>query len=162
MAEKPIADGDRPSLHGKLLGEALALMADLGRAEAPMPIPEPCLTCAFRKGSMPNQTAGTGVAALNCVLRIDTDRFACHHGIKNGEPSKLCAGYIAAMLAPFSKVQDILTAFYEELKSFNDATPDEVRAAFDRWLARADPERRLDVYEAARAYAKEWIAELAN
>ena len=63
-----LTKGDRPSLHGKLLGEALALMADLGRAEAPMPIPEPCLTCAFRKGSVPNQTAGTGKIALDCVL----------------------------------------------------------------------------------------------
>jgi hypothetical protein len=70
------ADGDRPSLHGKMLGKALALMADLGRRDAPMPIPDQCLTCAFLEGSMPNQTAGTGMIALNCVLRIDPDRFA--------------------------------------------------------------------------------------
>jgi hypothetical protein len=74
--DKPAADGDRPSFHGKMLGEALALMAELGRREAPMPIPDNCLTCAFRRGTMPNETAGTGVIALNCVLRIDKDRFA--------------------------------------------------------------------------------------
>jgi hypothetical protein len=73
-------DGDRPSLHGKMLGKALALIAEIGRRDAPMPIPDTCLTCAFREGTMPNQTAGTGMVALNCVLRIDTDRFACHHG----------------------------------------------------------------------------------
>lgn len=153
MSGRPAAEGDRPSIHGAILGKALALMADLGRRDAPMPIPETCLTCAFREGSMPNQAAATGVMALNCVLRIDPDRFACHHGMKAGEPQKLCSGYIAAMLAPFSQVKEILTAFNEELAAIENQ-PDEVRAAFDAWLSRADPERQMDVYQAAREYAK--------
>jgi hypothetical protein len=148
------ADGDRPSGHGRMLGKALALIAEIGRRDAPMPIPDTCLTCAFREGTMPNQTAGTGVMALNCVLRIDLDRFACHHGMKEGEPQKLCAGYIAAMLAPFSQVREILAAFHNELGTIEDSTDDEVRTAFDTWLSLADPERRLDVYQAAREYAK--------
>lgn len=149
-----IKNGDRPSAHGRLLGAALALMADLGRRDAPMSIPDPCLTCAFRKGTMPNESAGTGIVALNCALRIDTDRFACHHGMKDGTPEKICAGYIAALLAPFSEVKEILTAFRDELDLIGNS-PDEARAAFDAWLDRADPQRRMDVYQAARAYAKE-------
>jgi hypothetical protein len=136
-----------------MMGKALALMADLGRRDAPMPIPEQCLTCAFREGTAPNMSAGTGIIALNCVLRIDPDRFACHHGMKDGEPAKLCSGYIAAMLAPFSEVKEILAAFHEELAAIENQ-PDDVRAAFDAWLNRADPERRMDVYQAARQYAK--------
>lgn len=154
-------DGDRPSLHGKMLGKALALIAEIGRRDAPMPIPDTCLTCAFREGTMPNQTAGTGMVALNCVLRIDTDRFACHHGLKEGQPQRLCAGYIAAMLAPFSEVRELLAAFHHELAAIEDQ-PDDVRAAFDAWINRADPERRMDVYQAAREYAKGQIAEIAH
>lgn len=147
-------DGDRPSRHGKMLGEALALLADLGRHEAPMPIPDSCLTCAFRRGSMPNQTAGTGKMALDCVLGIDRDRFACHHGMKDGEPSKLCVGAIAARCAPFSKVKEILAAFRDELDALSDDDTDGVRQTFDAWLDAADPDRMMDVYQAARVYAK--------
>lgn len=67
-------DGDRPSKHGQILGSALALVAMAGRKDSPVPLPEPCLTCAFREGSMPNQTAGTGLIALNIVLGIDQAR----------------------------------------------------------------------------------------
>jgi hypothetical protein len=148
------ADGDRPSRHGRLLGQALATIAELGLRDAPTPMPALCLTCAFKEGSAPNQTAGTGIAALNCVLGIDKDRFACHHGMKAGEPQKLCAGYVAARLAPFAEVSAILSAFHEELKLAGDASADDVRAAFDAWLADTDPEKRMDVYEAARAYAR--------
>lgn len=153
--------GDRPSRHGKLLGAALATISAIGRRDAPMPIPECCLTCAFREGTMPNQTAGTGKMALDIVLGIDRDRdrFACHHGMKEGEPKKLCAGYVAALLAPFSEVKAIISAFHDELANISDSDPDDVRAAFDAWLALADPERRMDVYEAARVYAKHLLDE---
>lgn len=153
-----VPDGDRPSIHGQMLGKALALIERIGRRDAPMDIPEPCLTCAFREGSLPNQCAGTGMMALNCVLRIDTDRFACHHGMKNGDPQRICAGYVAAMLAPFSEVKEILAAFHHELGEIGDHH-DDVRAAFDAWIGRADPERRMDVYEAAREYARSILHE---
>lgn len=146
-------EGDRPSTHGKMLGKALALMADLGRRDAPFPIPDPCLTCAFREGTMPNQMSATGLMAFNIVLGIDKDRFACHHGMQDGQPKKLCVGYVAALLAPFSEVREIVQAFHDELKTLGDG-PDPVREAFDAWIAKADPERHMDVYEAARAYAK--------
>lgn len=151
-------DGDRPSKHGLMLGKVLALMAGLGRRDAPMPIPETCLTCAFREGTLPNQTAGNGIVALNCALRIDKDRFACHHGLKGDEPQKICSGYIAALLAPFSEIREVIAAFTEELASVKEGDRDEVREAFDKWIDEADPERRMDVYQAARAYAKDILA----
>lgn len=157
--EGTAALSDRPSRHGKMLGAALTTIAAIGRRDAPMPIPDCCLTCAFREGSLPNQTAGTGKMALDCVLGIDQDRFACHHGMKDGEPQKICVGYIAALLAPFSEVRAILSAFHDELKLIYDDAPDDVRSAFDAWLAIADPEQRMDVYEAARAYAKHLLKE---
>jgi hypothetical protein len=144
---------DKPSLHGKMLGEALAAMADLGRRDAPMVIPPCCGTCAFRRGAMPNLMAGTGKLALDCVLGIDRDRFACHHDMKNGEPKRICFGYVAALLAPYSEVREIITALYEQLRGV-DNTADQVSAAFDTWLEGAAPERRMDVYELARQYAK--------
>lgn len=149
----PARDADRPSRHGKLLGEALELISALGRRDAPMPIPDCCATCAFRLGSMPNMTAGTGKMALDCVLGIDKDRFACHHGMREGEPKKLCTGYIAALIAPFAEVKAVLEAFYDELSDLPEDVPDDVRINFDAWLDEADPERRWDIYQAARAYA---------
>jgi hypothetical protein len=142
---------DRPSKHGALLGEALALIAMAGRKDFPGDLPEPCLTCAFREGTMPNQSPGTGSMALNCVLGIDKDRFACHHGMKEGAPSKICAGYIAARLAPWSFTKEVLASLHRDLAAVSG--PDEVRAAFDAWLADADPAGKMDVYQQARAFA---------
>lgn len=143
---------ERPSKHGKILGESLSLLAAAGRKDAPMEIPECCLTCAFRPGCMTNQMAATGKTALDCVLGIDPDRFACHHGMKDGQPSKICVGYIAARLAPWSFTKDVLIAMQAELDKI-DGSPDEVRAAFDAWWAQCDPQQDLDVYQQARAFA---------
>ena len=152
----PATDGaserERPSNHGKILGQALALIAMVGRRDAPFELPDCCLTCAFREGCMPNQMAATGKVALDCVLGIDKDRFACHHGMKAGQPSKLCVGYIAARLAPWSEVKLILETLGRDLATMDGA--DEVRAAFDRWLAEIDPHRKMNDYELAREYAK--------
>lgn len=162
MTSEPASTGDRPSRHGKLLGAALSTISAIGRRDAPMPIPDCCLTCAFREGTLPNETAGTGKIALDIVLGIDRDRFACHHDMKDGQPKKICVGYIAALLAPFSEVRAILEAFYDELKQIDDTTPDDVRLAFDAWLHIADPDQRMDVYEAARAYAKHLLAQTSH
>lgn len=143
-----VIEGDRPSAHGALLGDILALMADLGERDSPVPL-ERCATCAFRKGSVPNQSAGTGMLALNCALGIDPDRFACHHGMKDSTPSKICAGYIAARLAPWSKVKELVTLLHEELGHAPEG--DDVRASFDAWLRKVDPDGKMDVYQVARA-----------
>jgi hypothetical protein len=143
---------EKPSRHGKMLGDALALLAAAGRKDAPMPIPECCLTCAFRPGAMPNEMAGTEKSALDCTLGIDRDRFACHHGMKAGQPSRLCFGYVAAILAPWSFTKEVMNALKDDLDSMGDG-PDEVRAAFDVWLAKTDPQGTMDQYQLARAYA---------
>jgi hypothetical protein len=144
---------ERPSRHGAILGAALALLAKLGRRDAPFEIPEYCATCAFREGCMTNQMAATGKVALDCVLGIDPDRFACHHGMKDGEPSKLCVGYIAARLAPWSLTREVLLAMKAELdEAIAKDDPDAVRAAFDAWLDSVDPKREKNDYQLAREY----------
>jgi hypothetical protein len=147
------SEQDRPSRHGALLGEALALIAMAGWKDFPGELREACLTCAFREGSQPNQSTGTGMLALNCVLGIDKDRFACHHGMKNGEPKRICSGYIAAKLAPWSFTKEVLASLYRDLAEIGEDGPDEVRAAFDAWLAQSDPNGEMDVYQQARAFA---------
>lgn len=148
-------DADRPSAHGRVLGQALALIADLGRKDFPGELAPMCATCAFREGSVPNESCGTGMLAFNCTIGIDKDRFACHHGMKNGEPSRICAGYAAAVIAPWSSVQKVLVWLKEQV----DALPkseagarDEVRERYDQWLAGVDPDGKMSVYEIARAY----------
>jgi hypothetical protein len=86
------------------------------------------------------------------MLGIDKDRFACHHGMKDGQPSKICVGYIAARVAPWSFTKEVLLAMQAELDKI-DGGPDEVRAAFDAWWSGTDPQREMDVYQQARAYA---------
>lgn len=140
-----------PSRHGAILGDALALLAAAGRKDAPMEIPEGCLTCAFRPGTLPNEMAATGKMALDCVLGIDPDRFACHHGMKDGRPQELCAGYIAALLAPWSFTKEVVAAVHRDLGALGGH--DDVRAAFDTWYAEVDPAKKLNEYQLARLYA---------
>lgn len=147
--------GDQPTAYGAILGDALALIAAAGRKDMPagMTIPDTCLTCAFREGTLPNRMGGTAKQALDCVLGIDRDRFACHHGIKAGEPRRLCAGYLAAMIAPFSFVKEVLDAAHKDLSEFNEGDADAVRDDYVRWLSEIDPSGKMDVYQIARAYA---------
>lgn len=155
-------EGDRPSGHGKILGEYLALLADVGERDSPVPLGERCATCAFRKGTAPNMTAGTGAVALDCALGIDKARFACHHDMKDGQPAKICVGYMAARLAPFSTVKEMLPALAADLAAHGEPVSDEVRVGFDRWLNEIDPEGKTDVYQVARAYQRQQAAELES
>lgn len=152
-----MTDRERPSKHGKILGDALALLAMAGRQDAPMKIPECCPTCAFLLGSMPNEMAATGKTALDCVLGIDRDRFGCHHGMKNGWPSKLCVGYVAARLAPWSFTKEVLAAVKNDIDAMSG--PDEVRAAFDAWHEEIDPDRKMNDYQLSLAYAARVVTE---
>lgn len=148
-------EGDKPSSYGAILGDALALMAAAGRRDMPegMMVPDCCLTCAFKEGTLPNRMAGTGKIALDCVLGIDRDRFACHHGMRDGEPKRICSGYYAAMVAPFSFVKEVLESVHKDLAAFKDGDPDPVMDDYLRWLSRIDPDGKMDVYQIARAYA---------
>jgi hypothetical protein len=78
--DNPDTERDRPSRHGAIMGQALALIEMAGRRDAPFEMPDTCSTCAFREGSYTNQCGGTGVVALKIVAGLDPDRFACHHG----------------------------------------------------------------------------------
>ena len=144
-------NSDRPSAHGAILGEALADLAKAGSVGVPNP-PEMCATCAFREGCMTNQMAGTGKDALNCVLGIDPNDFACHHGMKDGKPTKLCAGYVMALLAPPAVVQAALLTVKSRLESLSG--PDAIREAFDRWWPTVDPNGEMDNYQLSRAYER--------
>lgn len=146
-------EGDKPSKHGALLGSALAIIAEAGRRDFPGELPPMCSTCAFREDSLPNQMAGTTKTALDCVLTVDKDRFGCHHGMVDGQPKRICVGYIAAHIAPFSFIKEVLTAMNQQLVTMKDSDPDELRDAFDAWVAVADPDRKMDVYQLARAWA---------
>jgi hypothetical protein len=140
-----------PSQHGVILGEALSDIAKAGDVGLGI-LFAACATCAFREGCMTNQMAATGMLALNCVLGIDPEEFACHHGMKNGQPTKLCAGYLAAKNAPKPIVQAALQTIMARMNTL--PARDEVRERFDAWAAEADPNNEMDNYARSRAYTK--------
>lgn len=152
--------GDRPSRHGELMGNLLARLAEAGNTgELEGILSFMCATCAFRRGSLPNTSAGTGMIVFNCAVGIDSDRFACHHGMKDGHPQKLCAGYLAAKNAPFEVMKAETAQLYDALSRLGD--DDATRNAFDAWAEREDPNRMLDVYELARQWARHVAATAA-
>lgn len=142
---------DRPTRHGAALGLALAAIADRGREVEDEG--ERCATCAFRPGTMPNQCAGTVKLALDCLSGVDaSSRFACHHGIDaEGEATRRCAGYEAALHAPRSFTTEKLIECFNQLEAGWDG-PDLIRADFDAWWKTVDPDRTMDVYQLARLY----------
>jgi hypothetical protein len=146
-----MTERERPSKHGAILGEALSLLERAGREQSAEQLPEMCLTCAFKPGCMTNQMASTGLVALKCVLNLDADNFACHHGMKAGQPTRLCVGYFAAKLAPLSVSREVLLQLGRRLDTMEG--PDAIRAAFDLWIDEIDPDRKMDDYQLARAHA---------
>jgi hypothetical protein len=142
----------RPSRHGAILGAALAKMADAGRKADPT-IPDACATCAFTAGSMPNQMAPTTLVAFNCATGIDPSPFGCHHGMKDGLPTRLCAGYVAARCAPFETLKALAGEVCRDLDGMEG--PDTVREQFDAELAKIDPDGTMDDYQLARARARQ-------
>lgn len=143
--------GDRPSQHGAILGQALADIAKAGRSGHP-DFPDMCATCAFREGTLPNRMGGTGKIALDCLLGIAGDGFACHHGMKEGAPTKICAGYLAAQLAPYPVVMAAVSTVSARLKTL--PPEDAALADFKAWIAEVDPTGEMDVYQQARAFAR--------
>lgn len=141
---------ERPSAHGAILGEALSALAQAGAVGTDL-LSGMCATCAFRDGCMTNQMAATGQIALNCALGIDQDDFGCHHGLRSGEPTKLCAGWAAARRTPFKVVKATLATVKTRLDALG---PDQIRAEFDAWAAEVDPQSQMDDYHRARLYAR--------
>ena len=145
--------GDRPSRHGALLGDVLVLLAEAGNVGDVEGILDfMCASCAFRGGSIPNTSVGTALTAFNCAIGVDPDRFACHHGMKDGQPQKLCAGYLAAKNAPFEVLKAETVKLQAALSDLGDG--DNTRDEFDKWADEIDPEYKLDVYEISRRWAR--------
>lgn len=84
---------NRPTPEGRAIGEHLARWADAADSEQRKQFPkmaERCVTCAFRKGTIPNGCPETVMDALKCVIEgVD---FMCHHSPKDDrEP---CMGWL--------------------------------------------------------------------
>jgi hypothetical protein len=142
---------ERPSYHGAVLGEYLAQMAESATGFLPE---DCCATCAFRRGCMTNQMASTGLVAFKCAMGVDPDAFACHHGMKDGEPTKICAGWLAAQAAEWDDIKN----FSEQLTASLGAipNPDPIRTAFDAWIERVDPAGTLNDYQRGRLYLRHY------
>lgn len=92
---------NRPDELGYQVGSIIADWAEKGAvldAKAHPNAPDPCATCAFTRGTMPNGCLPTVANALKCVVEVE-HLFYCHHGLKPGDenPTKLCAGYMHAL-----------------------------------------------------------------
>src|SRR5690348_7475831 len=84
---------NRPSPEGASLGEHLANMTDAAERvlrQTQPAHPERCGTCAFRRGTVPNQCAATVMDALKCVM--EKVPFHCHEH----EGEKPCMGFVIA------------------------------------------------------------------
>ncbi len=73
-----------PSEEGRLMGAELARLTG--------PCPNACESCAYRLGTIPNQSATTVTDALECTLNGDV--FACH---VDGKP---CRGWLNSREQP--------------------------------------------------------------
>lgn len=148
--DAPLRDG--PSRHGKILGDAMADLAKAGAVGQPELLSVMCAGCAFRPGAMSNQMAATLKDALDCLLNDDED-FCCHHGMEDGEPTRLCAGYFAAQGAPFEVFKAAMQTVTARLAAATG--PDEVRTSFNEWISKVDPEGKLDDYQRSRLFSRD-------
>lgn len=90
---------NRPSIEGAKLGEQLARLTDTALVRLRERFPdhaEPCESCAFRRGTVPNSCLPTVMDALKCVVEVKD--FFCHQGPK-GRRNDLCVGYMIALSA---------------------------------------------------------------
>lgn len=79
-----------PSPEGAELGRNHVRFYEQEEAKHPPSAPR-CDGCAFRLGTLANQSVATQMTALKCV--IEGEPFYCHKGVGDGEPKRLCAGY---------------------------------------------------------------------
>ena len=79
------------SLFGALQGVELANRVDQAKT---------CEGCAFRLGTLANQSPSTTTDAQWCAdgVGMEGDRFMCHEGMgENDEPTRPCAGFAQVM-----------------------------------------------------------------
>lgn len=87
---------NRPTPEGRELGENLARFTEieLARLRERFPVhAEPCGTCAFRRGTIPNGSLATVGDALKCAM--EGVPFMCHESLggNEGKPSRACVGW---------------------------------------------------------------------
>lgn len=157
MSEDRLADAagitrDRPRGDGVILGRAIAELAEAGRRNQP-DLPDPCATCAFRVGCMTNTMPATVLDAFRCATGADPAVFGCHHGMAAGQPTRKCAGWLAAQAADWPDVDRVMSDLAAKL----DALPDRdlVRDRYDAWIARIDPHGDLDDYQRGRLWLRD-------
>ena len=90
---------NKPTPEGQALGVELARLTENAKTAVKAVFPdhaEPCQSCAFRAGTLPNGCPETVMDALKCV--VTGEPFYCHQGFDvDGKPTKLCAGWVIAM-----------------------------------------------------------------
>lgn len=157
MASKEsILNFDRPSDHGALMGDLLAMLYEAGLKSMGGDAPDKrCSTCAFRKGTMASQCAGTTMDAFDCTLGLgDNGDFNCHSGIGEGqEPKAVCQGYVIAKLAPVSLAASALPSLLEKLSEKQES--DTIQEAFDSWFVEqygSDDTAVVDFYDVNKDY----------
>jgi len=112
---------NKPSEMGAKLGENMARFADQREIEWREQmgfIPVRCSTCAFTKGTPPNQMLGTMANATKCAMEGET--FYCHHDTDKGRPHRVCAGW---MLLNDDKHTKMPWDYIPAAKRPNKATP---------------------------------------
>ena len=87
---------NQPCETGRELGRNLARFADVAEQEwrdsGISFVPQRCHSCAFKAGTYPNGCISTVADAMKCMM--EREPFYCHHGIKDGEPSAVCGGWL--------------------------------------------------------------------
>lgn len=129
-----------------------AAMARLAAKHVQPGDPDPCATCGLKEGTLPNMAGQTMIDAMRVLARIEGDSFGCHHGLNNGEPTRICARYLAAARGPRSELLEAIASV---------AVPPDDRPANDpvgvyvtAWAERIDPDRELNAYQLARAWER--------
>lgn len=155
MSTIDIYETDRPSYNGALVGEVLTMLYDAGIANMKNgPIGKRCSTCAFKAGTMANQSERITLEALDCTIGLYDAAFGCHSGIKEGEiPKTICQGYIVAKLAPFKVTKEAISTLVKKLKNVVDK--DTIKDAFDSWFIEqyGGSTVEIDFYEVNKAYS---------
>lgn len=103
-----------PTPEGRLLGSALARIADVAEIEALARFPRHhprCDDCALRSGTLPNGCTETLFDVIKCVVEVVP--FFCHKGVRDGKPRHLCAGF--ALLAGHDDTRDLLGQMIEQV-----------------------------------------------
>jgi len=152
LAEQAGFKRDAPGNHGYVVGKALAALSDAGR-KIQGDLPDPCATCAFRLGCMTNAMPATVLTAFQCATGADDSPFGCHHGMEGGRPVKKCAGWLAAQAADWPDAQRIMSDLQAGLKALPER--DEIRDAYNAWIARVDPAGDLDDYARGRLWLRD-------